>query len=72
MVSYLKQKPSEDFLFKQIEEAVAIERDFLLNALPIHLIGVSARDVNILLDKRSNILKIKVFRLFFIHMKIDF
>jgi hypothetical protein len=45
---------------KQVDNAVRVERDFLLTDLPIQLIGFAARDVNILLDKRANTLKTKV------------
>ncbi len=60
MISYLKQKPSEDFVLQIIEETVKVERNFLLNALPVELIGFATRDVNILLDKRASVLRVKV------------
>lgn len=43
LFSLLKQKPSEEKVLEIIKDAVAIEKEFLTEALPVSLIGMNSR-----------------------------
>lgn len=42
---HLKNRPSQERVYEIISEAVEIEQEFLVDALPVKLIGINATQV---------------------------
>jgi len=43
LFSYIKNKPSQEYINEIVREAVKIEQEFLIDALPVNLIGMNSK-----------------------------